>query len=442
MNKIIKPKTGPKGIVYVNDVPYGYALHVRYNLLSGLRRVGSKGEDIRSVGLWTIWKGGNNFIEGFKVVGTTCYCTCNERMDSPSIFDSPVSVIDGVIGGISRSLRALLVYPDGRVSSFKPKPEGFQLKDTYKIANIDGVKNIYNISTIEAAILQDNKDRLFVWRGEPDVKDCIKIPGTEVKQLTYSCDKTDDILSDFILTDKGLFLYNNSAEKFLKSSSPLKYNIISNPEAINMLSFIPLPEGVTPHNIEDISAINLINLFLLTNDGKVYAMGKNNHYQRGTTKKLKPDEWNEIKYPEKIKQISTIFKDRSGLFALSENGNLYYHGYNENSYYPLTNRRSNIAKPMKVMEGVQSVWVPNDSSLSFVRKGLLRYTGINPLFITTDSNDLIIFPTKPMVGKDSLPTGFVADKDDKVYPVRVYDKLSSSLLFTPNMIKAKIISSC
>ena len=43
------------------------------------------------------------------------------------------------------------------------------------------------------------------------------------------------------------------------------------------------------------------------------------------------------------------------MFALSESGNLYYHGYNENGFYPITKHESNIDSPVKVMDNVQFV---------------------------------------------------------------------------------------
>jgi len=225
----------------------------------------------------------------------------------------------------------------------------------------------YSVANLHGAGVIKSDEGLYLWVPDaPDINNhsFIPIKGTKVLKSCYRKSRQEKgiIESTVILTDAGIYHLMEGCHKG-KLSSMFKEDLKKDP---NFLKFIP-PTGqkflfafyhrstpVDPKDIASIKLTSLGNIFLLTNKKEVYVIGGNGYYQCGVSKKHDTFTWNKIKYPEPIKQIETVY-NIPGLFALSENGNLYYHGYNEGSYYPITNRKSNVSKPLKIMEGVDGI---------------------------------------------------------------------------------------
>ena len=439
MNKIITPKTGPKGIFYLNDTPYMYGIHINPKFSNDIIRIGSKGEKVSSAVFWSLWRGGEFLSKGIKVANNLCYFTELQTGSIPKSIPFKL-FMDGVVGAVSSGRdRVLLIRLDGTV--IDSSIEDLKSLNRSHIFGIDYVKNFFNLSDRGYGILQDSRNRLLLW-GEGGINESFQIPGENVKQILSGYHTQSEEYVNYILTDKGLFIN-------LHSKTPLPSFLAPDDEEKPArltsdhyrLYEIPLPENISPNNIEEISCIDTYNLFIRTNEGKVYAIGKNSHYQRGTTEELEPDKWNEIKYPEKIKQLAGVVCSaygNGGLFALSENGNLYYHGFNLENYFPIVNKKSSIHEPIKIAEDIKSIWqFERQRGLNFVGESLIGNSLsrlASTVFLLKHSGDLSILPTKAMM--TSHIEDLIIHSASEAYPVKLYREFFSDLIFSPNMVKA------
>ena len=421
MLEIRKPDIVPGNIIYINRTPY--------YVFRGLTRIGHPGEAIKSATLWRDIDAPDTPIAGFKISGDN---VCYYFYGNP---DKMHTLTDNVIGGVlTFDASVALISPDGTVKEYSQ--QFTSLDDTYKTAGINRVKGFYSPFGIEHGLLQDDKDRIFIWRGEKDINECYQLPGSKLYHLSYHRERGFPSFDFFfVLTDKGLFGYKYAEDNEVPDYfSP---DTMDSSKYFNVYK-LPLPEGIEPNNIRTIANLDVSNMYLLTNDGKVYSIGKNTYYQRGTTKKLKVDKWNEINYPEKIIDIGAIY-NKPGLFALSENGNLYYHGYNESSYYPITNRKSNIGKPLKIATGIQALWVPHSDIFSYMDNS--PYMQIPPVFVVNDKNELVLIPTNGTL-QNKNKKEFIIVPSNKVYTPGIYKRLNRDLVFTPDMLRSLISFSC
>ena len=224
------------------------------------------------------------------------------------------------------------------------------------------VRSGYSLGKKGISILDTDKG-LKIWepqeRNNKFMNNFYDIPGTKVKKITaYTAQRLiSNYDSELILTDEGLFQLTVRHGK----KQPYEHLVGVDPicEGIyNRCNLYPvlLPGGVDPDDVKDMKPLAYSNIFLLTNDGEVYSLGKNTYYQRGTTKKLKPNRWNRIEYPEPIKRIEVLnWARHPGLFALSESGNLYYHGYNEKGFIPGV-KKNQLQTPIIIAEGRSDVF--------------------------------------------------------------------------------------
>ena len=337
-NLLSHDKFKPDNILYINQTPY-------LATKTGAIEIGSKNEQVNfaaEVGTYI-----------YKLVKGSLY-----RKDKHNPKAKEVREYSGLAGVVITQPHnnKLALFGKGNTILY---PRGSKY-ETMKIEGIREIENIY-VPSAKAGycILQDSSGTIFTWTKHNPEKLGIMIPGKEIKTITYHSNfqkqRADNI---GIVTDEGLFLITHKDSPHnLSNFLPDDYLMPSKTYRFQGYK-IPLPNNMNVDDIQDIRVVYNSNIFLLDNNGKVYARGKNGYNQRGTTKKLKIDEWNEIKYPEKIKQIETL--NVPGILALSENGNLYYHGYNEGGYYPITGKKSNISKPLKIAENVHSLWVHNE----------------------------------------------------------------------------------
>ena len=424
MNSIKRETLLSKDIIYINDTPY-YVGNLKNNYLV---KLGYKGDKITSAAFWPSDSSIRGQSEiGFKVVNNAGF---QVFADSQSVF-----IEEDVIGGLYRPYHGVVfVRPDGEVLTYALGD--FSPTGSYRLEQVDGIKNYYAPSGKHYAILQDNKNRLFLWSGGVEIAGgSVRIPGSKVNHIFYDVAPQSFSYYYFVLTDEGLYNYHNSKALILpylteNSIASVSHSLLSHQHQI------VLPESIDIDNIKDITTVPMSNLFLLTNDGKVYSIGKNGYYQRGTSKKLKIDEWNEIKYPEKIKQIASTIT-YPGLFALSENGNLYYHGYNGEGYYPITNRRSSIGTPLKIAEDITSVLSLNIKIYPPDRSGKTPLA-VDPVFITDNEGELAMIPVKFLERGDYD----VFTSGDKMYIPSFYKTLAHDLIHTPNSLKALLEVVC
>jgi len=418
MNKIEIPKNSQDNIVYVNDTPY-------YEILKAidfLVRIGSKGEQIKSAGVY----GGSIF----KVTDNNKCFVGRHNKDFRLLKED----IAGAF--INNDQALILLMPNGKIFAYDISTPKLSFKYEDNMKELNTIDNVYTFDKSPYVVIQDKQKGLFLWDGKKAIQ-LIKIPGNTVLDRTSFYYPSYNFSTHFILTDKGLYVFrppNNQGGVPLYISES-KENSSRLPLNQGEFYKISLPEGISPSDISDMKIFNITNLFLLTNEGKVYSIGKNGYYQRGTTKKLKPDEWNEIKYPEPIKQITRI-GGLPILFALSESGNLYYHGYNKEGYYPITNRESHVSKPLKIAENIKSVWV-SGISLSFFLNNT-THMETHPVFVVDNNEDFYMIPHKFLAGQEHNFVEF----PKKVYPITIYNLLRCDLLFTPNMVSAVVKNNC
>jgi len=384
MNEFRRSELGPVSVIYFNDIPY----YVSED--SGLVQIGDKGKHIKFFMLSESLGSGHAY-----------------KLEDDKFFVAPYNVgskdlefdikSDNVIGvGVLDSF-FVLFKKDGTIQdAYKPDKE-------YYLDEINGIKDVYNPGDCDICIIRDSSDKLYFLSVSADL---FPVEGSKVLKLEYHrrlSNESSRYTTAAILTDKKLLFTSSISETasypFLGKVNPLKP--LKGNRPLLLMWEVPLPSDISPHDIKSMRLSHKSNLFLLTNDGKVYSIGKNGYNQRGTTKKLKPDEWNQIQYPEKIVSIESTY-DKPGLFALSENGNLYYHGYNEGSYYPITNRKSNVSKPLKIAENIKSIWVSN-MSLSYFYD-----TGENLISISDNEGNVSILSVKH---KPSLQVSFPLLKD-------------------------------
>jgi len=236
-----------------------------------------------------------------------------------------------------------------------------QLHDERQLPLDKKVINSYSSGNWLLSILQTDNNDLYIWqplhhRRRSRFKDVLhKIPGKEVKVLAKTLFFEHDVplhYSEAFITDEGLFHIFKQRKDYQKYYAHLNHaSMLLDKLYEGLLIYrVPLPENVSPDDVKELLSPHFNNLFLLTNEGKVYAIGKNTYYQRGTKEKLDPSEWNEIKYPEKIKQID--YTSSPGLFALSEDGNLYYHGDKNRGYLGLSKSARNYS-PVRITQGIK-----------------------------------------------------------------------------------------
>jgi len=379
-----------KGIAYINDIPYivGPSLH-------DIVRVGDRGEKVD----YAVFPED----DGVHKVSNGSYFL--KRLGQNN-FDL---ITEGIVGGIYCGIDWFFVFrPEGTTQNILGSSSSYE---ETPIEGINGIKNVYNIVPKRYCILEDNDGKLVLWSSMSPSKVIADYKGSHIKLHTFDTRSVRFGQEDVVfLTDEALY-YGKPADGF---------------------DLISLPNGVTPDDIKDFQVIAENNIFFLTNDGRVYARGKNGYNQRGTTKKLKLEEWNQIEYPEPIKQIAA--SSVPGLFALSEDGNLYYHGYNEGSYYPITDRKSNISKPMKILDNVSSLWMIKD----FGRGGMKNFKTSN-MFLFLDNDGIL----KKLINSSSRDSNVELLKQHSVIlPSEIYRKLVPGLVMNKEMLSAFIRHEC
>jgi len=237
-----------------------------------------------------------------------------------------------------------------------------QLHDERQLPLDKKVIDSYSSGNWLLSILRTDNDNLYMWqplhhRRRSRFRDVLrKIPGKEVKVLAKTLFFEYNVplyYSEAFITDEGLFHVFKQRKDYQKYYTHLSHaSMLLDKLYEGLLVYhVPLPKDVSPDDVKELLSPHFNNLFLLTNGGKVYSIGKNTYNQRGTTKKLKPDEWNEIEYPEKIKQIDYI-NTLPGLFALSESGNLYYHGKKGEELSKIL-KGVKTSSPVKIMQGIK-----------------------------------------------------------------------------------------
>jgi len=257
-----------------------------------------------------------------------------------------------------------------------PKEEGDVRKLTFDKKVVDS----YSLGNRLFTILKTDDNELYIWQPlhkgrKSQYKDILyRIPGKEIKNISRSILYDESVpiyYTDAFLTDEGLFHIarlpqgNKNIRSYLNKSPSFQHSIY---KKFTVYS-VDLPEKVTPDDVKQIISPSYNNLFLLTNDGEVYAIGKNTYYQRGTDDRLDLFKWNKIKYPDKIDRIECA-RPSPGLFAISESGDLYYHGYNEYSRYKFTGRSTNITYPRKVKSNVSHILCSTVNILLIDKEGI------------------------------------------------------------------------
>jgi len=381
-----------RGIAYINDVPY----MVRNTSVYDIVRLGNRGEKIDYAVV---------FKDGIHKIVNGCYFY--KQHGSENDFELKA---DNIVGGVYRDSNNVFVFRSyGAVENVIADPSAEDRK--VPILWIDGIKDVYNIVPTRYCILRDNNNKLVFWSSAIPSASTGDYKGNQIKLHTF------DTRSPVPGSEHVVFL----TDETLYSGRPS--------DGFETLSF---PNNVSPDDIKDIQVVAEANIFLLTNDGKVYSIGKNGYNQRGTAKKVKPGEWNQIEYPEPIKQIAagTV----PGLFALSENGDLYYHGYNEGGYYPVTGRKSNISKPMKIIDNVNSLW-------------MVRIYGRRSRE-AVESGNMLLFLDNEGVLKRLMDR---RDKEDNIdvlkeypsmIPSNIYKKLTPDLVMNKEMMSAFMRYNC
>ena len=379
-----------KRIAYMNGIPYGVNALSLYDIV----KLGDKGEK----------------IDYAIVSGEGIHKIVNNRYLYKDIYKGDFELrADNIVGAVYQDSDCVYVFrPDGTVQNVITT---ISSGEKISINGINGIKNVYNVVPKSYCILRDNDNKLMLWSSRIPFGSTGNYKGSYIKLHAYDTLSIKPGEEDVVfLTDETLY-----RGKPLKGFNP-----------------IPLPSGITPDDVKDIQVVANNNVFLLDNDGRVYSMGKNGYNQRGTTKKLKVSEWNQIEYPEKIKQIAV--GNVPGIFALSENGNLYYHGYNERGYYLITGRKSNISKPTKILDNVDSLWMVR------VFGGKLRDS-------REASNMLLFFDNEGtlkrlMDGAKREEDRWLIKPQPIMLPFKIYDRLIPDLIMNRKMLLAYVGYKC
>ena len=374
-----------KEIAYINNVPYTVGTSI-YDIV----KLGDRGEKVDYV---KVTSGGD-----IHKISNGCYFFKDVFSDHFQL------KIKDIVGGVYYETRFFFVFrSDGTVQNISSSIPRENKK--YVIKGINGIKDVYNIALDTSCVLRDNDSKLVLWTAWMPSSIVTTLEGSQVK--LYAHPSTPHVKSGAILTDKALYYIESGIDS------------------------IAFPDNLTPDDIKDIQVITDSNLFLLTNDGKVYAIGRNGYNQRGTAKKLKPDEWNQIEYPERIKQIAT--GNIPGLFAVSESGNLYYHGYNERGYYPFTGRKSNISKPMKILEDVASLWWINNP-----QGKTMKSFELGNMLLFLDNEGVL----RKLVNRHTWKDVELAKKYPTMIPSNIYGKLFPNLIMNKEMLLSFIGYKC
>lgn len=274
----------------------------------------------------------------------------------------------------------------------------------------------YNLGNRLFTILQTDDNKLYMW--EPSHQglspnsyedNLYKIPGKEVKKIAKSMIYTSSIpayYTDAFLTDEGLFHVLQDDRSFKLLYGHIKGDPIIPHKLYNQFFIynIDLPEGLSPDDIEEILAPHYNNLFLLDKQGRVYSIGENDYYQRGVQIRLDPRKWNQIEYPEPIKQIH--YGKFPGLFALSKSGNLYYHGsteYSDEYLEPTADKirvkAKYIDKPTTIGTGVNVITSGDNTVLVIDENGEVK------------SYPLTYLKYEPATEMDNIDKGKDRDRD-------------------------------
>jgi len=400
-------KDSPGDIIYINDTPY--AIDTSYDKLF---KAGDRGDHIKLMG----------YISG------NLYRLINDTL---------VKVRGGNVIDSVKGVQAALLYSSeaGYCIFIKNERVHHYFDNTGNIHSSDApivngtITRAFHSTSGKNVILETSNNKLYFFYLE-SANQVYELPGSKCylyKQ--YTSHFTDHDKSKYILlTDKGLY-----GLKYHKHVPGIAHFPIErgNKKSLNDdidLYELPLPDNVPPEHIKDIdTGYKYDTLFVLTNDGEVYSLGKNTYYQRGTTKRLNPHEWTKIKYPEPIKQIYAAHFP--GLFAVSESGNLYYHGYNEGAYYyEFTGRASNVSRPLKIAENV-------DSMFSLFSKIYGGGPKVDDCFCYFDEQGV----PRIIGGEDFLKTNSVKNYD---FIYRLYQSIASSLIHTAPLIRTVLEHTC
>ena len=406
-------KDSPGDIIYINDTPY--AIDTSYDRLL---KVGNRGDHIKSMG----------YISGnfYKLINDTLVKVRGDNI---------ISSVKGVQSVLYDSKDKVCIFIKGKkVYQYFDRTGNIRDVDSLTIDGI--VSRAFHPISGKNAVLEMSNGKLYFFYLEPLLQTC-ELPGSKCYLYKQYAPKfTEYNKSKYILlTDKGLYglkyhvnipgIAHFPIEEGNKKSLNGDMDIYLNGDMD--IYELPLPDNISPEDIKDIdTGYKYDTLFVLINDGKVYSLGKNTYYQRGTTKKLDPHKWNQIEYPEPIKQIWAAHFP--GLFAVSESGNLYYHGYNEGGYYLFTERKSNVSKPLKIAENVDSIF----PLLSKVYGGGNKR---DDCFCYFDRQGV----PRILAGKNFLKVHSVEDHD---FVYGLYQSVASSLVHTQPLIRIVLEHTC
>ena len=333
-NKVVKPSLSPGNIIYVNDVPY---LLLPQSLPE---KIGEKGERIGFASYVNMSPDSYVKLSDGKVL--------LRYKDNPYFHKVILDNVKGVIG----DAYDLVIFTDKNFFHFT---NGLLFSNSYEEKSTilkDNISECYPIDTDSRGIIKTKDGKLcYVYYDarSPSLGSDI-LPGSELKFYKRLKGHKKTFFGTVLLTDKGLHAIIRTDTKGLKFLNEPGMPLSDEDE----LYSIQLPEKVNIEDIKDVEGVVRYNLFLLTKQGDVYAIGDNRFYQRGIDRDIDVGKWNKIRYPEPIKQIFVTVKPR--VFALSESGNLYYHGYNEDNGFRLFSHNRNIESPTKIDEGILHIF--------------------------------------------------------------------------------------
>lgn len=333
-NKVFNPSSSPGNIIYINDVP-----HLLFPQ-SLPERIGEKGEKIGFASYVNMSPDGYVKLSDNKVL--------LRYKDNPYFHKVILDNAKGVIG----DAYDLVIFTDTNFFHFT---NGLLFSNSYEKKSAilkDNISECYSIDMDSRGIIKTKDNKLYYVYYDavsPSLESSI-LPGSELKFYKRLKGYKKTFFGTVFLTDKGLYGIIRTDTKGLKFLNEPGMPLSNEDE----LYPIQLPENVNIEDIKDVDGIVRYNLFLLTKQGDVYAIGTSRFHQRGTGEEIDAGKWNKIKYPEPIKQIFVTVKPR--VFALSESGNLYYHGYNEDNGFRLFSHNRNIESPTKIDEGVSQIF--------------------------------------------------------------------------------------
>jgi|GEM_PF-4203425 len=346
MNRIEFRKETSNNIIFINNIPF-----LLKNSPAQIERIQTKGK------LKTAFYDKLTFV---KLEGDVC--TLKNELDHKSYMHE--NHIKGVLGSAHNIY--LLDGKDKKIKVYELYSTKQRSSPNEIIDTKFNVKNVYHGAVPNVAIVETEKGSFHIWKITSSrlYTDTHKIEETPIGHKLYGYKSAEDILQSIktsthvALTNKGFFVLGHSMRESDVNIKPTKASSAFHQKIKDHERFcISLPENIKQEDIKDFQILPEHNIFILTNSGEVYSIGSNRYGERGTTKKLDSLTWNKIKYPEPIKQIE-VAPHKPGVFALSESGNLYYHGYNEEGYYPITGKKSSISRPVKIAENIDNIFFP------------------------------------------------------------------------------------